>query len=71
MDQFSGGRSVSDRGVDVVTEGGYIASGAQIEVVADEGYRRVVRTISDAEPSASDGESGAECRRSEVIREQF
>ena len=71
MDLTLGAGELADRGVDVVTEGGYIASGAQIEVVADEGYRRVVRTISDAEPSASDGESGAECRRSEVIREQF
>jgi membrane-bound serine protease (ClpP class) len=31
--------------VDVVTRGDYIAAGEQIEVVADEGYRRVVRRL--------------------------
>jgi membrane-bound ClpP family serine protease len=35
--------------VDVVTRGDYILAGDTIEVVADEGYRRVVRR-SDAAP---------------------
>ena len=34
---------VDDARVDVVTRGDYIPAGAPIEVVADEGYRRVVR----------------------------
>jgi membrane-bound serine protease (ClpP class) len=31
--------------VDVVTDGGYIAAGSPIEVIADQGYRRVVRSV--------------------------
>ena len=49
--------NIDGQRVDVVTEGGYIASGTQIEIVADEGYRRVVRAVSDAGPSASSGEA--------------
>ena len=48
----AGVANIDGRRVDVVTEGGYIASGTQIEIVADEGYRRVVRALSDAGPSA-------------------
>ena len=61
MDLILGGRSLADRRVDVVTEGGYIASGTQIEILADEGYRRVVRSVSVVGPSAPDGELGHEC----------
>ena len=57
----AGVANIDGRRIDVVTEGGYIASGTHIEILADEGYRRVVRDVSDAGPSASDGESGAEC----------
>ena len=40
--------------VDVITQGEYVAAGTPIEVIADEGYRRVVRPINDAAgPSAS------------------
>jgi membrane-bound serine protease (ClpP class) len=31
--------------VDVVSEGGYIEAGEPIEVIADEGYRRIVRRL--------------------------
>lgn len=48
----TGVANIDGRRVDVVTEGGYIATGTEIEVIADEGYRRVVRAVSDAEPSA-------------------
>lgn len=36
--------------VDVVTEGEYIAAGDRIEVLHDDGYRRVVRRVPDDEP---------------------
>ena len=61
MDLTLGAGELADRGVDVVTEGGYIASGTQIEILADEGYRRVVRSVSVVGPSAPDGELGHEC----------
>ena len=48
----AGVADIDGRRVDVVTEGGYIASGTAIEIIADEGYRRVVRAVSDAGPSA-------------------
>jgi membrane-bound serine protease (ClpP class) len=38
---------IGDRRVDVITAGGFIPAGTAIEIVADEGYRRVVRS---AEP---------------------
>ena len=44
----AGVATIDGRRVDVVTEGGYIASGTAIEIIADEGYRRVVRAVSDA-----------------------
>ena len=44
----AGVANIDGRRVDVVTEGGYIASGTEIEIIADEGYRRVVRAVSDA-----------------------
>jgi len=34
---------IGERRVDVVTEGGFIASGTEVEVILDEGYRRVVQ----------------------------
>ncbi len=49
----AGVADIDGRRVDVVTEGGYIASGTAIEIIADEGYRRVVRAVSDADSSAS------------------
>ena len=61
MDLTLGAGELADRRVDVVTEGGYIAIGTEIEVVADEGYRRVVRSVSMVGPSAPDGELGHEC----------
>lgn len=36
---------IGGRRVDVVTDGGYLPAGEQVEVVADEGYRRVVRAV--------------------------
>lgn len=39
----SGMADIDGRRIDVVTEGGYVASGEQVEVIADHGYRRVVR----------------------------
>lgn len=54
----AGVANIDGRRVDVVTEGGYIASGTAIEIIADEGYRRVVRAVSDAGPSAASGDSG-------------
>jgi membrane-bound serine protease (ClpP class) len=41
----SGVASISGQRVDVVTEGDHIAAGEAIEVVVDEGYRRVVRRV--------------------------
>lgn len=39
--------------VDVVTQGEYIAAGDRIEVLHDDGYRRVVRRVPDAPDGAS------------------
>jgi membrane-bound serine protease (ClpP class) len=39
----SGRADVQGREIDVVTAGEYIAAGESITVVADEGYRRIVR----------------------------
>ncbi|MBI3968652.1 MAG: nodulation protein NfeD [Chloroflexi bacterium] len=36
---------IGDRRVDVVTQGDYLSAGEPIEVIADEGYRRVVRRL--------------------------
>jgi len=41
----SGIAEIDGHRVDVVSDGGYIAAGQPIEVVRDEGYRRVVRRI--------------------------
>lgn len=38
--------------VDVVTRGDYIGAGEPVEVIADEGYRRVVRRVGEREGSA-------------------
>lgn len=40
--------NVEDRRIDVVTEGDFLPAGTRIEVVADRGYRRVVRPIDDS-----------------------
>jgi len=39
----SGAAEIDGQRVDVVAEGGYLTAGTAIEVVIDEGYRRVVR----------------------------
>lgn len=44
----SGTADIRGRHVDVVTEGEYIAAGESIIVIADEGYRRVVRRATQA-----------------------
>jgi membrane-bound serine protease (ClpP class) len=36
--------------VDVVTQGDYIVAGEPIEIIADEGYRRVVRRLTSDQP---------------------
>ncbi len=41
---------IDNNRVDVVTEGDFIDEGSSIEVIADEEYRRVVRTIENPEP---------------------
>jgi membrane-bound ClpP family serine protease len=40
--------------VDVVTRGDYIRAGASIEVISDEGYRRVVRRVRPNEEESLD-----------------
>lgn len=42
---------IEGRRIDVVSSGEYIPQGAQIEVIEDAGYRRVVQPISDNPPS--------------------
>ena len=44
---------LNDERVDVVTRGDYITAGEPIEVIADEGYRRVVRRCPPRETGAS------------------
>jgi len=44
----SGSAEIRGMPVDVVTEGDYIAAGELITVVADEGYRRIVRRTNHA-----------------------
>jgi membrane-bound serine protease (ClpP class) len=43
----SGVAEIDGKRVDVVTAGGYIPAGERIEVVRDDGYRRVVERVSD------------------------
>jgi membrane-bound serine protease (ClpP class) len=52
----SGYARIGNRRVDVVTRGDYIATGEPIEVIADEGYRRVVRRVAQRDA----GTPGAE-----------
>jgi membrane-bound serine protease (ClpP class) len=42
--------------VDVVTEGEYVPAGTPIEVIADEGYRRVVRPVRPVPHAQREGE---------------
>jgi membrane-bound serine protease (ClpP class) len=49
---------IADERVDVVSRGEYITAGAPIEVVADEGYRRVVRRRAPTEAGALDADAG-------------
>ena len=46
---------IDNQRVDVVTEGGFVASGTAIEVIADEGYRRVVRPVEPPGATESGG----------------
>jgi membrane-bound serine protease (ClpP class) len=41
----SGVADIGGRRVDVVSDGDFIAAGHPVEVVLDEGYRRVVRRV--------------------------
>jgi membrane-bound serine protease (ClpP class) len=41
----SGTVRVGDERIDVVTEGGYVAEGSQVQVVQSDGYRHVVRAV--------------------------
>ena len=43
----SGIAAVGGRRVDVVTAGDYVGAGEPIEVVRDDGYRRVVRRVAE------------------------
>ena len=45
---------IGRRRVDVVTQGDYIRVGEPVEVIADEGYRRVVRRLEDGQQGATD-----------------
>ena len=44
----AGAARIGEKRVDVVTEGDFITSGTEIEVVLDEGYRRVVQRSNEA-----------------------
>jgi membrane-bound serine protease (ClpP class) len=50
---------IGEERVDVVTRGDYIPAGAPVEVVADEGYRRVVRRIATEASGTGAGPAGA------------
>jgi membrane-bound serine protease (ClpP class) len=55
----SGIAEIDKQRVDVVTEGDFVAPGMEIEVISDEGYRRVVRAL-EAQPPTSSEESRTE-----------
>ncbi len=40
--------------VDVVTQGDFVAAGETVEVIRDDGYRRVVRRLDAAETNPND-----------------
>jgi membrane-bound serine protease (ClpP class) len=42
--------------IDVVTQGEYIPAGAAIVVIADQGYRRIVRRAEDPAPADAAGD---------------
>ena len=50
---------IDSQRVDVVSEGDFIPPGTPIEVIADEGYRRVVRAIEEPGAESTEGEQGA------------
>ncbi len=50
----SGVALVRGERVDVVTRGDYVSAGDEIVVVADEGYRRVVRRVDPDEAAGAD-----------------
>jgi membrane-bound serine protease (ClpP class) len=52
----SGSVEINGRRIDVVTEGDYLSAGDLVEVVEDEGYRRVVRRAISGNESGSKGE---------------
>ena len=54
----SGIAEIDKQRVDVVTEGDFVAPGVEVEVISDEGYRRVVRALG-AQPPAPSQETGA------------
>ena len=54
----AGMASINDRRVDVVTEGEFIAMGTEIEMIADEGYRRVVRQAQGTQQGSPGPENG-------------
>jgi membrane-bound serine protease (ClpP class) len=63
----AGAAEIDGARIDVVAEAGYLAAGSAIEVVVDEGYRRVVRVrrpspVSDAPADAPAGDSPVDSR---------
>jgi membrane-bound serine protease (ClpP class) len=55
----AGAVSIDGQRIDVVAQEGYLPAGAEIEVIVDEGYRRVVRGVrpTEQQPTPSAGES--------------
>ena len=50
----AGVAQIDTKRVDVVSEGGFIDAGTPIVVIADEEYRRVVRSVTPGTPSSAD-----------------
>ena len=50
--------TIDGRRVDVVTGGEYISAGDPVELVADHGYRRIVRRVEQPEAALPDRSSG-------------
>jgi membrane-bound serine protease (ClpP class) len=50
----AGAAQIAGRRVDVVAEEGYLLLGTPVEVVVDEGYRRVVRALTPSAPTSSE-----------------
>jgi membrane-bound serine protease (ClpP class) len=51
----SGAMAIDDKRIDVVAEEGFIPRGTLVEVLVDEGYRRIVRAVAE-EDAAADGQ---------------